>query len=65
MNFTSTVEVKGEKVIMRYHGRIKGDSIQGRVDIQEGPFAGSYNWTAARSKKVKNLRPKQSFRKLG
>jgi SAM-dependent methyltransferase len=34
LSFTLTVEIKGQKVIMRYHGRIKGDSIQGRVDIQ-------------------------------
>ena len=51
LSFTSTVEMKGQEVIMRHHGRIKGDSIRGRVDIQEGPFAGSYDWTAARSKK--------------
>src|SRR4030043_2169014 len=65
LSFSSTVGMKGQEVIMRYHGRINGDSIQGRVDIQEGPFAGNYDWTAARSKKVKNLRPKRSFRKLG
>jgi SAM-dependent methyltransferase len=51
LNFSSTVEMKGHEVIMRYRGRITGDSIQGRVDILEGPFAGSYDWAAARSKK--------------
>ena len=51
LTFTSTVEMKGHEVITRYRGRITGDSIQGRVDIREGPFAGSYDWTAVRSKK--------------
>lgn len=51
LSFSSTVEVKGHEVTLRYRGRITGDSIQGRVTVQEGPYAGSYDWTAARLKK--------------
>ena len=50
LSFSSTVEVKGHEVTLRYRGRITGDFIQGRV-MQEGSYAGSYDWTAARSKK--------------
>ena len=49
LSFLSTAQWKGQQVTMRYSGRIMSDTIQGFVEIQEGPFAGRYNWTAKRA----------------
>ena len=46
LSFMSSVEVRGQKVILRYHGRVQGDSVHGSIQIPEGPFAGSYDWSA-------------------
>jgi SAM-dependent methyltransferase len=37
-----------EKVVMQFNGRIHGNDIAGRVEVQGGPFAGNYPWAAKR-----------------
>ena len=43
-------EMGGRKVVMRFTGRIKGDTIDGSIEIKGGPFEGSHNWTAKRER---------------
>ena len=41
---------EGEKAkkLMRFDGRVNGDTLRGHVVIQGGPSAGNYDWTAKR-----------------
>jgi len=48
LSFTATDEVDQQEVIIRFSGRIRGDTIQGRAEVQGGPFAGDHPWTARR-----------------
>lgn len=38
----------GETVDMRFRGRVTGNTIQGIVEVNAGPFAGKHPWTAKR-----------------
>jgi SAM-dependent methyltransferase len=47
-NFTLNEDVNKQKAVMRFNGRISGDTIRGNVVVQGGPSAGRYSWTAKR-----------------
>ncbi|MFA0765302.1 MAG: hypothetical protein BDTLLHRC_000255 [Candidatus Fervidibacter sp.] len=48
IRFTVVRDIRGQKVTMRFSGRVNGDTIRGSVDIQGGPFAGKRDWVAKR-----------------
>jgi SAM-dependent methyltransferase len=48
LSFTLGEDGDKEKVVMQFNGRIHGDEIAGRVEVQGGPFAGNYPWAAKR-----------------
>ncbi len=48
LSFTVREKIDGKNVDMGFSGRVDGPSIQGVVEIQEGPLAGRYPWTARR-----------------
>ena len=48
ISFTIVDETQGRKALIRFHGRIIGDSIEGEATVQGGPDAGHYSWTAKR-----------------
>lgn len=50
LSFALVDEVQGKRVSMRFSGRISGDSIEGGVEVQGGPDAGYYGWTAERKR---------------
>jgi hypothetical protein len=50
LSFTVVREIGGQKVTMRFSGRVNGDTITGTVDIQGGQFAGKRDWVAKRDK---------------
>ena len=49
LSFTLRNNTKKEEAVMWFDGRITGDTIQGLVKFQEGPFSQTYNWTARRN----------------
>ena len=48
LNFTFREGKNKQKAVMRFEGRISGDTISGNVVVQGGPSAESYSWTAKR-----------------
>jgi hypothetical protein len=48
LNFTLNEDMNKQNPVMRFNGRISGDTIRGNVVVQGGPSAGSYSWTAKR-----------------
>jgi len=48
LSFTVKEKIDGKNVTLGFRGRVGGDSIQGDVDIQGGPFAGKHPWRARR-----------------
>ena len=48
LSFTMGEDGDKEKVVMSFNGRIHGEDIAGRVEVQGGPFAGNYAWAAKR-----------------
>lgn len=51
LSFKVRYNTEGQNVIMRFNGRVNGDTIKGSLEIQGGPWAGKQQWTA---RKVKN-----------
>ena len=49
LSFTLRKNKKKEEAVMWFNGRVTGDTIQGLVEFQEGPFSRIYNWTARRN----------------
>jgi SAM-dependent methyltransferase len=49
LSFTLRNNTKKEEAVMWFDGRITGDTIQGLVEFQEGPFSRIYNWSARRN----------------
>ena len=49
LSFTLTDRTAGQKAVMRFNGRVSGNTIQGNVDVQGDPLAGKQPWTANRS----------------
>ncbi|MDW8143086.1 MAG: class I SAM-dependent methyltransferase [Armatimonadota bacterium] len=50
LSFSTTRDMGGQKVTMRFSGRVNGDTITGTVEIQGGQFAGKRDWVAKRDK---------------
>lgn len=48
LGFSFRDDTNKQKAVMRFNGRIGGDTIKGDVEVQGGPSAGNYNWTAKR-----------------
>lgn len=48
LSFTFRDDTNKQKAVMRFNGRIGGDTIKGDVEVQGEPSAGNYNWTAKR-----------------
>ena len=48
LNFTFNEDMNNQKPVMRFNGRISGDTIRGNVVVQGGPSVGNYSWTAKR-----------------
>ena len=48
LSFAFVDETQGRKALMRFNGRISGNSIEGAAEVQNGPDAGNYAWTAKR-----------------
>jgi SAM-dependent methyltransferase len=49
LSFTFSDSTDKQNAVMRFNGRISGDTIQGNVEVQGGPLPGSYSWTARRT----------------
>ncbi len=49
LSFTFSDQTDGQNTLMRLKGRIRRDTIQGNVEIQDGPLKGSHPWTATRA----------------
>lgn len=49
LRFTLRDNAKNEKAVMRFDGRITGDTIQGLVEFEDGHSSRIYNWTARRN----------------
>ena len=49
LSFTFRDKTDSQNTMMRLKGRIRRDTIQGNVEIQDGPLKGSYPWTATRA----------------
>jgi SAM-dependent methyltransferase len=48
LRFTVTTSIQGEEARMSFDGRVSGNTMGGSVDVQSGPMAGRYAWTAQR-----------------
>ena len=48
LSFTLREDRDERKVVMQFNGRINREDIAGRVEVQGGPSAGDYAWTAKR-----------------
>jgi SAM-dependent methyltransferase len=48
LSFTVTTGTAGEEVTMAFDGRVSGDAMRGGVDVQGGPTAGRFAWSAQR-----------------
>ena len=49
LSFNFIDNTDNQNAVMRFNGRISGNTIQGRVEVQGGPLKGSYRWTARRT----------------
>lgn len=49
LSFTLRDNTDKQNVVMRFNGRISSDTIEGNVEVEGGPFAGGYSWTARRT----------------
>jgi len=49
LSFTFSVRTDKQSALMRFHGRIRNDAIEGNVEVQGGPLTGSYTWIARRA----------------
>jgi SAM-dependent methyltransferase len=49
LSFTFRDKTDKQTAMVRLHGRIRRDTIQGRMEVQGGPLRGSYPWTARRT----------------
>jgi hypothetical protein len=43
-------EIAGQNVTMRFLGTIRGDTIDGSVKVEGGPFEGTHPWAAKRKR---------------
>ncbi len=50
LTFSARYNFEGQNVAMKFSGRVAGDTIDGTVEIQGGPWAGTKPWKAQRVK---------------
>jgi len=50
LSFSARYNFEGQNVSMKFNGRVTGDTIDGTVEIQGGPWAGTKPWKAQRVK---------------
>jgi SAM-dependent methyltransferase len=48
LQFSAATVAQGRRVTLSFDGRVSRDTIQGRVEVQDGMSAGQYDWTAHR-----------------
>lgn len=48
LSFAFKEDINEQKMLMRFDGRINGNTLQGNVEVQGGPFGGKYHWTTTR-----------------
>jgi SAM-dependent methyltransferase len=48
LQFSAATGAQGRQVTLSFNGRISRDTMQGRVEVQDGTSAGQYDWTAHR-----------------
>jgi hypothetical protein len=48
LGFTVTTTIQGEEVKMAFDGRVSGDAMRGKVDVQGGSKPGQFTWSAQR-----------------
>ncbi len=48
LRFTAITGRQGEEVKLSFHGRVSGDAMHGRVEVEGGAMAGRYDWTSQR-----------------
>ena len=53
VSFTVTREVQGNKFTQKYHGKISGDAIKGKVEFERNGEAQSRDWEAKRETEKK------------
>ena len=53
ISFSVTREVQGNKLTQKYHGKISGDSIKGKVEFERNGEAQSRDWEAKRETEKK------------
>jgi len=53
ISFTVTREVNGNKFAQKYHGKISGDSIKGKIEFERNGEAQSRDWEAKRETEKK------------
>jgi SAM-dependent methyltransferase len=49
ISFRINDEIAGQKVGIRFKGRISGNTMEGNAEVEGGSLQGSYGWTARRS----------------
>ena len=54
LRFTVTTGIQGEETRMSFDGRISGDVMHGSVEVQGGPMAGRFDWSAQRDGRSPN-----------
>jgi SAM-dependent methyltransferase len=59
LSFTVTTGTAAEEVKMAFDGRVSGDAIRGGVEVQGGPTAGRFDWSAQRDGRSPNA-PQQA-----
>ena len=50
ISFQVTRERQGQKFTVKYHGKLKGDSIKGKIEFEAGGETRSRDWEAKRDK---------------
>jgi SAM-dependent methyltransferase len=50
LSFSARYNFEGQNISMKFNGRVTGDIIEGTVEIQGGPWAGTKPWKAQRTK---------------
>lgn len=50
LSFSARYNFEGQNVAMKFNGRVTGDILEGTVEIQGGPWAGTKPWKAQRVK---------------
>ena len=53
VSFQATRERDGQKFVMKYHGKLDGDSIKGKIEFERNGEARSRDWDAKRAKDAK------------